>query len=812
MTATSLDADVEHALSTLPLEDKVALISGDGLWSTRADARLGLPRVIVSDGPVGVRGHRENEQHGSANFPSGTGLAASWDRNLLERIGRQLAAEARRAEVDVVLGPTINLHRSPLAGRNFECYSEDPLLTGDLAAAYVTGIQSLGIGACPKHFVANEAETDRTKVNNVLAARTLREAYLAPFENVVRNARPWMVMAAYNGVNGAPMTENALVAEPLKGEWGFDGAVVSDWHAVYSTTGSALAATDLAMPGPEKLWGAALVEAVRGGQVAEAEIDRKIRRLLTLGRRVTAGRNQAINPSDAGPLARATAAAGTVLLENRDGMLPLRPAGPTSIALIGPAALDPRTQGGGSASVYPDYTVPPAAGLRNALGEGVRVTTTQGAWLADGLREPRPGECTFDGAPVQLRWLDAAGAVLETQAGRLTTLTRGRTGVPAGAAAVELSTLFTPHLSGSWQLGYKGIGLGEVTVDGVPVATADSRDRAGNLEEVLIGAPDVSGPVELTAGTAIHVALRFTWAGDFMLFRVGLGVAEPRLSQDAEIAAAVQAAREAEVAVVMVGTSGAVESEGFDRTSLRLPGAQDELVAAVIAANPRTVVVVNAGAPVEMPWRHDAAAVLLVWFPGMEMGNALADVLLGAVEPGGHLPTTWPALLADAPVTTTAPRDGELAYTEGVHLGHRGWARQEPAPAYWFGHGLSYTTFAVSAFSLRHAGAGVSAVLTVKNTGTRAGKYVAQVYASAPGSEVDRPAFWLAGFGTVQLAAGESADLEVLLPVRSFEYWDEETGWVLEPTLFQLAPASDAGQAAGALAGPLAAHWDGAIA
>ncbi len=351
MTATSLDADVEHALSTLPLEDKVALISGDGLWSTRADARLGLPRVIVSDGPVGVRGHRENEQHGSANFPSGTGLAASWDRNLLERIGRQLAAEARRAEVDVVLGPTINLHRSPLAGRNFECYSEDPLLTGDLAAAYVTGIQSLGIGACPKHFVANEAETDRTKVNNVLAARTLREAYLAPFENVVRNARPWMVMAAYNGVNGAPMTENALVAEPLKGEWGFDGAVVSDWHAVYSTTGSALAATDLAMPGPEKLWGAALVEAVRGGQVAEAEIDRKIRRLLTLGRRVTAGRNQAINPSDAGPLARAARRC-------RDG--PAGEPGRHAALAAGRAHLD-RTDRAGS-------TGPPHAGRRQRLG------------------------------------------------------------------------------------------------------------------------------------------------------------------------------------------------------------------------------------------------------------------------------------------------------------------------------------------------------------------------------------------------------------------------------------------------------------
>ena len=621
MTSTSFDADVEEAILALPLEDKVTLLSGSGLWFTQAEPRLGLPRIAVSDGPVGVRGHQENESHGSANLPSGTGLAASWDRALLQRVGQLLASEARQAGVDVVLGPTINLHRSPPAGRNFECFSEDPLLTGELAAAYVDGIQSRGIGACPKHFVANEAETERMSVDNVLDERTLREVYLAPFENVVRSSRPWMVMAAYNGVNGRPMTENRLVEDPLKSEWGFDGTVVSDWHAVYSTVESALSSTDLAMPGPEKLWGEALVAAVRDGRVPEEAINRKIRRLVELGRRVTAGRGKDIPAADGGPLARKAAAAGSVLLENRGGTLPLncdtsKPGAPNSIALIGPSALDPRTQGGGSASVYPEYSVSPVAGLREALGSDFKMTTVQGAWLSDRLREPREDECCgTGGSAVRLRWLDAEGQVLAEEDGRRTTLTRGRAGFPAGAAAVEISTVFTPHTSGTWQLGFKGIGLGELTVDGVPVASADTRNRAADTGEVLIGAPDVSAAVDLTAGTATRLTLRFTWGTDFMLFRVGLGVAEPRLSPEQEIAAAAQAARESDVAVVMVGTSGAVESEGFDRTSLRLPGRQDELVSAVIRANPRTVVVVNAGAPVEMPWRHDAAAVLLVWFP-----------------------------------------------------------------------------------------------------------------------------------------------------------------------------------------------------
>src|SRR3954451_2952674 len=285
--------------------------------------------MTVSDGPTGVRGGTDTELDPSATFPSSTAMAASWDEDLLRRIGGLLAGEAVRKGVDVVLGPTINLHRSPLGGRHFECFSEDPLLSGRLATAYVRGVQERGIGACPKHYVANDAETDRMSVDNRVDQRTLRELYLAPFEAVVEDGDPWMVMAAYNGVNGAPMTENDLLADPLKGEWGFDGVVVSDWNALYHGEPAARAALDLAMPGPDAQWGDALVEAVRAGRVPEEAVDAKVRRLLVLAARAGALDGAGTTKpapgriEDASPVAREAAAAGTVLLRN-DGVLPLR--------------------------------------------------------------------------------------------------------------------------------------------------------------------------------------------------------------------------------------------------------------------------------------------------------------------------------------------------------------------------------------------------------------------------------------------------------------------------------------------------------
>ena len=796
-----MNAPVEELVARLDLETKVRLLSGSGPWTLQPIPEIGLRSITVSDGPVGVRGGTDTELDPSAAFPSGSAMAATWDEDLLRRIGAALAAEAVRKGVDVVLGPTINLHRSPLGGRHFECMSEDPLLAGRLATAYVRGVQEQGVGACPKHYVANDAETDRFTVDNRVDERTLRELYLSPFEAVVADASPWMVMAAYNSVNGTPMTENDLLAEPLKGEWGFDGVVVSDWTAVYNGEPAAKAALDLAMPGPEEKWSAPLVEAVRAGRVPESAIDDKVRRLLLLAART--GALEGVDPGvrkpaagrieDASALAREAAASSAVLLRN-DGTLPLE--GVSRIAVLGPGARDARPLGGGSASVPPAYVVTPVAGLREALAGRAEVVTAVGAVLSDALRPPRPDELAGDDGTVvvRLRWLDADGnAVLEQTAGTAS-IVRILADAPEGAAELEVRAGFTPDEDGDWRIGVVGRGDAVLEVDGVEVLSAADPGGRFDVHEVFAAPPQHDTVVPMTAGRRVDVRIRYRWPEGGFIFRVGLVVGPPLQAADDELAHAVELAASSDVAVVVVGTSDAVESEGFDRTSLALPGRQDELVRAVAAANPRTVVVVNAGAPVELPWRDEVAAVLLVWFPGMEFGNALADVLLGAAEPGGRLPTTWPTGTAGAPVLDTTPVDGRLEYTEGLHIGHRGCLARGIEPAYWFGHGLGYTTWAVEGIAADVRRDGGTATVRLRNTGERPGKQVVQVYASRPGSAVSRPERWLAGFAVVTAAPGEAVEVPVEISGRALRHWDG--GWVVEPGPLTLAPGLSAGDLA----------------
>jgi beta-glucosidase len=776
---TLTDSQLSALVSRLDLVTKVRLVSGSGVWTTAEEPSIGLGSVTLSDGPVGVRGPEFSEQRLAANFPSPTALAASWDEDLLLRVGHALAAEATRQGVDVVLGPTINLHRSPLGGRHFECYSEDPHLTGRLAAAYVRGLQESGIGACPKHYVANDAETDRRTVDNRVDERTLRELYLAPFEAVVCDASPWTLMAAYNGVNGAPMSENPLLAEPLKGEWGWDGLVMSDWGGVYSTVPSATAAVDLAMPGPEPQWSEPLAEAVRAGQVDEAALDAKIVRLLRLAARTgalegTSGvRPPAADAVATAPLAREAAVAGTVLLRNK-GLLPLQRRGLRRVALLGPGALEPRSQGGGSAMVFPPYVVRPGEALARALGDDVQVVTTIGAQLRATLRSPFPDE--VEGTTV--RWVAADGRVLAEEPLSTPWLVRSFNSVHPGSTSVHIRTRFRAPTAGNWRLGFSGVGTFELELDGTPtIEDTFIRDRM-DMDSWGVDPPQAAVQVELEQGAHIDVLLRYRWPEDMYLLSSGFGVAQVLGTGDEEIARAVELARASDVAIVVVGTSEAVESEGRDRFDLRLPGRQDDLVTAVAAANPRTVVVVNAGAPVELPWREQVAAVLVTWFPGMECGNALVDVLFGDAEPGGRLPTTWPVDLAGAPVLEVAPTNGRLTYDEGLHIGHRAYLRSGVEPAYWFGHGLGYTTWEYESLDVTPTAARVR----VRNSGDRPGKQVVQVYVTRPDSTLERPASVLAGFAVVRVDPGESVEVAVALDPRTLRHWDAvEHRWAVEP-------------------------------
>jgi beta-glucosidase len=793
-----VEARVEELLGRLDLEARVRLCTGATAWTTWEEPAVGLRRMVLSDGPAGVRGQAWDERSPSANLPSPTCMAASWDEDLVERLGRFLAAEARAKGVDVLLGPTINLHRSPRGGRHFECFSEDPLLTGRIGAAYVRGVQGAGVAATAKHYVANDSETERFTLDARVGERALRELYLAPFERLVREAGAWLVMAAYNGVNGATMTENPLLAEPLKGEWGFDGVVVSDWHATRSTEAAGRAATDLTMPGPDSPWGDRLVAAVRAGRVPQAAVDDKVRRLLRLAARVgaldgaqrPAGRDPAQgNPAE---LLRRAATAGAVLVRNQGGLLPLEVGELRRVAVVGPGAAEPCTQGGGSATVYPAGVVSPLEGLGEALGPGVEVVHATGARIRRGLRPVTDGQVTDPetGEPgLRVRFRDGRGVLLHSQHRRSGKLVWLGEEVVRRAASIEVAARLRGRADGDHGVGVAGVGrfrltAGEVVlVDGL--VDREEGDAAG-----LLAAPQRAGRLPLRKGEEVELTLVHRPEPDAHAANLTLGVEEPVPPEEEELERAATLAAGADAAVVVVGTTEEIESEGYDRDSLALPGRQDDLVRRVAAANPRTVVVVNAGSPVELPWREEVPAILLAWFPGQEFGNALADVLLGRVEPGGRLPTTWPAREADVPVLDTRPVEGRLDYREGVHVGYRAWARAGAEPAFPFGHGLGYTEWAYEALEAPAtvaAGDELLARVRLRNRGRRPGREVVQAYLSRDASALERPALWLAGFAVVTADPGQTVTAEVRLAPRAFQHWSAETGgWEVEPGPFRL--------------------------
>jgi beta-glucosidase len=790
----SLEEKLDSLVRSLPLERKVTLLTGADAWGLHPEPAIGLRRMVVSDGPAGVRGVAFDERDTSVSVPSPTSLAASWNEDLVARIGGLLAAEARRKGVDVVLAPTINLHRSPLGGRHFECYSEDPLLTARIGIAYVRGLQDRGVGATLKHYVANDSETERFTLEARIGERALRELYLAPFEQIVAEAGPWLVMAAYNAVNGPTMTESPLLAEPLKGEWGFDGVVVSDWFATRSTDASGRAALDLAMPGPDSPWGEQLVEAVKEGRVPESTVDDKVRRLLRLAARVGALESvppaapAIVQPSqeEVAALVREAAAAGMVLLRNVGPLLPLSASSLRRVAVIGPNARDARIQGGGSAYVSPVSSVSPLDGLRATLGAGVEVAHAVGVHGRDEL-DPLSAAHSADpetGEPgLRLRLLDGEGRVLRSERRLLGRLLSFASELPPGVAKVELAARYRASEPGLYRVGVGGVGHFQLFADDSPILDETIAAESDDLGAAFLGPPQRYREVELAEGQELE--LRATH--EVELFSLGvsllLGARLPRRSPEQELEQALALAKDADVAIVVVGTNERVESEGWDRHSLALPEGQAELVERVAQANPRTVVVVNSGGPVELPWREKVPAVLLSWFPGQEFGSALADILLGRVEPGGRLPTTWGANQEDVPVLDTQPVDGVLEYREGLHIGYKAWLRAGSEPAYPFGYGLGYTSWEYEGLSLPASapeGEGVVATVRVRNSGGRRGREVVQVYLSREQSAVERPALWLAGFAGVEAEPGETVEVQVTLEHRAFQYWSAD-GWRTEP-------------------------------
>ncbi|MBZ4486760.1 glycoside hydrolase family 3 C-terminal domain-containing protein [Microbacterium sp. cx-55] len=774
--------EIVDRLRKLTLEQKVRLLTGANVWETWAEESIGLRPIVFSDGPSGVRGGAWDERQPSINLPSGTALAASWDVEIARLYGTVMALEARKKGVDVVNGPMINVHRSPLGGRSFESFSEDPRLTAAMAAGYVRGLQEMGVAANLKHYVANDYETDRYTANSQVEDRALHEIYLAAFEEPVREAGAWAVMSAYNAVNGVSATESPLLTDPLKTEWEFDGVVVSDWTAV-RTLASAAAGQDLAMPGPGGPWGDALVDAVRSGQIPESTIDDKVRRILLLAARVGAltdlPQNSAPKDIDGLAVAKLAAAEGAVLLKN-NGALPLVPADIGRVAVIGQHALTPRTQGGGSATVIPTHVTSPLDAIRAAL-PGQNVTHAIGSIVQTGIA-PIPLTQIVNPSTQQpgalVRFLDDAGAELYREDRLATTLVYITGDAPIRTAALmEVTFSYTADFDGDHRIGFAAVGSGKIFADGTLVGSGTGVPIVHDLGANLNQPPPITAPLQLRTGESVGIRIEFdmttrvVFEGHEGMFGIFIGTDVGEYDSEALLADAVAEASAADVAIVVVGTTAELESEGFDRENFRLPGNQDELVAAVAATGTPTLVVLNVGAPVLTPWRDQVAAVLVTYFGGEQMAEALADMLIGVAEPGGRLTTTWPRTGDEAFLPSNTPVDGDVVYGEGIGVGYREWLSQDAEPAYSFGHGLGYSSWKIDNVDISPGAEDVSLTVTVTNVGERSAKEVVQVYLSKEDSSIHRPVLWLAAWGVARCEPGASTSVEIRVPRRSFEVW-----------------------------------------
>ena len=777
--------DIKAKVAQLSLEDKVKLLTGEDFWTTYALADIGLRKMVVSDGPSGVRGELWDERSPSLSLPSATAFASTWDTEVMGAIGEVMAYEARRKNVDVVLGPTINLHRSPLGGRHFEAYSEDSVLSGKLAAAFVRGIQQQGVGACLKHFVANDAETDRHTVNNILDEETLREVYALPFEIAVRDSNPWTIMSAYNRVNGPKMAASPLLNSMLKSEWGWDGAVISDWTGVQSTVDTGNEGNDLEMPGPFGFWGEKLLAAVKSGEVSEEAIDSKVERVLRLAARVgkldetTSTKVKQFTNTELQEIARKISSQSIVLAKNENSVLPLESA--KSIAVIGAHARFGRGQGGGSATVYPTEFVAPLEGLTSNAPTGTSIQYTLGVNADTGLIQ-------FDKNYLKNPVTGTGGCLAEVVApdGSIL-LSENRFGGFFNWATqpwmfqykfIRVSGVFTADKDGEYQFGVGMVGnykvtIGDVVHDGfIPMHSDD-------LGEFVLNPPCRSFGHTLRKGE--EVLLQWEYPQGSLPIPIAsflIGFREPSRSQAEEFSDATDLAAKSDVAIVFVGTTAEIESEGHDRKDISLPDGQDQLVSAVAKVAKRTIVVVNAGSPVEMPWFDEVDSVLFTYFGGQQMGSALADVIYGVVNPAARTSTTWATQLSDLPVVNTTPTSGELHYSEGRFIGYRAWRKSNRVPLIPFGHGLSYTTFTSELISADRSTAKVKVV----NTGKRVGAEVVQLYATS--SDAQSFERRLVGFAKVELKPRESATVDIALEPLVFKSfhgtWNDVAGdWII---------------------------------
>ncbi|KEQ92584.1 glycoside hydrolase family 3 protein [Aureobasidium subglaciale EXF-2481] len=792
--------DIPDVLEQLTLEEKVSLLSGKDFWHTASIPRLGVPSIRLSDGPNGLRGTAFYDSTPAACLPCGTALGATFDVDLVRHAGQLLAAEARAKGVHVVLGPTINIQRGPLGGRGFESFSEDPVLSGLLAGHYCKGLEENGIIATPKHFVCNDQEHERKAVNCIVTERALREIYLLPFQLAISLARPRAIMTSYNKVNGRHVAESPdLIQGVLRDEWKWEGLVMSDWFGTYSTSSGVNGGVDLEMPGPGRWRGQALIHAVNSNKVKMSTVDDRVRAVLTAvahaqqsGVPEDGAEKQLDRPQDR-TLLRDLASSSAVLLKNDDSILPLDCS--QRVAIIGPNAKIATYCGGGSAYLNAYRAVTPFEGITAA--SNAQVDFAQGVYahqflplLGDHLRTPE-GRHGF-----LIRTYNEPASIpdrrmLEQRVLHNSNLFFIDYEHPELEATwyAEVEGTFEPEENGIYDFGLCVQGTAELFIDGQSVVRNVEDQRAGS-SFLGNGTIEETGSTTLQAGRSYSITIQWGCSKtsklrkpstvDFGKGGLRFGGCK-RLDPIRAIQEAVKLASKSRQVILFAGLSGEWETEGQDRTSMNLPPFTDELISKVLDANSNTVIVTQSGTPISMPWIYKAKAVLHAWYGGNETGHGIADVLYGKVNPCAKLPLTFPRELRHNPTyLNNRSEGGRILYGEDVYVGYRYYDTMGVKPLFAFGHGLSYTTFAISELALQRSGDVLSVSCRLANVGPVAGAEVIQVYISPEFTPlVKRPHKELKAFAKKYLGSGEAVALDVEVDlVRATSFWEEkEARW-----------------------------------
>ncbi|KAM0134533.1 hypothetical protein ACHAP3_005427 [Botrytis cinerea] len=801
--------DVEDVLSKLNNVEKVSLLAGTDWWHTAAIPKHNVPSIRVSDGPNGVRGTRFFNGITAACFPCGTALAATWDTKLLHRAGVLMGEEAKAKGVHVILGPTINMQRSPLGGRGFESFSEDPVLSGLGAAALVNGIQETGVQATIKHFVCNDQEHNRNGVNVIITERALREIYLLPFQLVVRDSKPALFMSAYNKINGTHVSENPkTLKDILRGEWGWSGCVMSDWWGTYSTTGAINAGLDLEMPGSTKWRGPMLIQAVSTGKVPQHILDERARNVLNAVNRAAdanvpenAEEKTADTPETAA-LLREIAGDSIVLMKNEGSVLPFRKDKKTFI--VGPNAKVATFHGGGSASLAAYYAVTPFDGISQQLESAP--TYTVGAYahkdlpLLDSALKTDKGERGISfrayNEPPTAEDREIADEIILTKT-ELLMMDYYCSKLKNELWWADVEGYMTAEEDCDFEFGLGVYGTANLYVDGKLIIDNTTKQTRGTMF-FSCGTVEERGVVSLKKGQTYHLKIEFASSptckldkGNNVLFGPGairLGGAKI-IDADEEIARAAELAKEADQVIICAGLNSDWEGEGADREIFGLPLHMNKLISTLTPLNPNTVVVIQSGTPVDLPFLSTTPALLQAWYGGNETGNAIADVIFGKTNPSAKLPLSFPKRIEDNPAFLSFRSErGRVIYGEDIYMGYRWYDALNLPVLFPFGHGLSYTTFAISDLNIEKSDKKIKISVKVKNTGEVSGAEVVQVYIQQQNPSIRRPNKELKGFEKVFLKAGEEKRVEVDIEVKyAAAFWDEvREAWVVEKDAYDV--------------------------